>query len=140
LASTIFDVGLTYDSLTYLLTKAAKRALGALDEELAPIDLTVRQYLLLSIAAGGTELSQQDLAKKLDLDPTIVVKVIDNLEDRGLLERARSADDRRRHQLTLTAKGKKLLHDAHAREQKVERALSPHSAELRDLLHEFLGL
>ena len=133
-------MGLTYDSLTFLLTKAAKRALGALEEELAPLDLTARQYLLLAIAAGGTELSQQDLAKKLDLDPTIVVKIIDNLEDRGLLERARSVDDRRRHQLTLTTKGKKLLHEAQTREQKVERALSPHLRELRELLHEFLGV
>ena len=136
----VFAMGSPADSLAYLLSKTAKKALAALELELAALDLTVRQYLLLAVAAAGADLSQQDLAKKLDLDPTIVVKVIDSLEVRGLLERARDADDRRRHRLTLTAKGKKVLHDARTREQKAERALSPHSDELRNLLREFLAL
>src|SRR5262245_44356336 len=116
-------VGTPADSLAFLLTKSAKVARVALENELGALDLSVRQYLLLAVAAAGADLSQQDLAKKLDLDPTIVVKLIDSLESRGLLERARATDDRRRHQLTLTVKGKKLLHEARTREQKAERAL-----------------
>ena len=131
-------MGAPQDSLTYLLLKAAKRSLAALEAELADLDLTARQYLLLTLAATGKELSQQDLAAKLDLDPTIIVKIVDQLEDRGLLERTRATDDRRRHQLILTPAGKQLLRDARAREQSVERTF-PASASLRDLLRNALG-
>jgi DNA-binding MarR family transcriptional regulator len=131
-------VGAPQDSLTFLLLKTAKRALVALEAELMDLDLTARQYLLLTLAATGKELSQQDLAMKLDLDPTIVVKVIDQLEQRELLERARAVDDRRRHQLTLTTEGKRVLREARMREQKVERSF-PDSIALRDLLRAALG-
>ena len=131
-------MGAPQDSLTYLLLKSAKRALAALEAELAELDLTARQYLLLTLAATGKELSQQDLALKLDLDPTIIVKLVDQLEDRELLERTRAADDRRRHLLTLTPKGKHVLCEARAREQKVERTF-PDSVALRDLLRAALG-
>ena len=132
-------MGTPADSLAFLLSKTAKKALVALETQLDALDLTVRQYLLLSVAASGANLSQQELAKKLDLDPTILVKLIDSLEARDLLERARATDDRRRHQLTLTPAGKKLLHDARTREVQAERALSPHTDELRNLLREFLA-
>jgi DNA-binding MarR family transcriptional regulator len=135
-------VGTPQESLTYLLSKAAKHALAALERELVDLDLNARQYLLLAMAASGKELSQQDLATKLDLDPTIVVKLVDQLEDRGLLERARATEDRRRHRLTLTASGKNLLHEARAREQRAERELTKTARnrdELRDLLRDALG-
>jgi DNA-binding MarR family transcriptional regulator len=132
-------VGAPQDSLAYLLSKAAKQTLVALEAELADLDLSARQYLLLALAASGKELSQQDLAKKLDLDPTIVVKLVDQLEGRDLLERARATEDRRRHLLTLTPTGKKVLHEARAREQRAERALGKRSGELRELLRESLG-
>jgi DNA-binding MarR family transcriptional regulator len=136
-------VGTPLDSLTYLLQKVAKVALAGLEAELADLDLTARQYLLLTFAATGKELSQQDLAMKLGIDPTILVKLVDQLEDRGLLARARAADDRRRHQLVLTDEGKQLLREARARDQRVERQLTkplgPRADDLRTLLRETLG-
>jgi DNA-binding MarR family transcriptional regulator len=132
-------VGAPQDSVAFLLQKAAKRALVALEDALVDLDLTARQYLLLVLAATGKELSQQDLARKLDLDPTILVKLVDQLEERGLLERTRAADDRRRYSLTLTAEGKQLLRDARAQEQRAERELGTKSGELAALLREVLG-
>jgi len=136
-------VGTPLDSLTYLLQKVAKVALAGLEAELADLDLTARQYLLLTFAAAGKELSQQDLAMKLGIDPTILVKLVDQLEERGLLERARAAEDRRRHQLVLTAEGKQLLREARVRDQRVERQLTKplgsRADDLRALLRETLG-
>jgi len=45
--------------------------------------------------------------------------VIDDLEDRGLCERVRHPDDRRRHKLHLTAKGKRVYREARALAAKV---------------------
>ena len=48
------------------------------------------------------------LSARLGLDPTIVVALVDELEARGALRRERDPDYRRRHQLKITPKGRKL--------------------------------
>ena len=53
-------------------------------------------------------LSRQELAARLGLDPTIVVGLVDGLEDRGLLVRSKDPEDRRRNVLTLTRAGSAL--------------------------------
>lgn len=56
----------------------------------------------------------EELARHLSLDPTLVVALIDDLEERGLCERGRHPEDRRRHMIQLTAKGRKVYREAHA--------------------------
>jgi DNA-binding MarR family transcriptional regulator len=131
-------VGHPQESLTYLLQKAAKHSLDALEAELVDLDLSARHFLLLALVAVGDGSSQQELAGKLGLDPTVLVKLVDQLESRGLLKRARFADDRRQHRLALTVEGKTLLAEAGARQKRAERevtrAIGAQRAELRDLL------
>jgi DNA-binding MarR family transcriptional regulator len=131
-------VGKPQESLTYLLQKVAKHLLLALETELQGLGLSARQYLLLAMVGVDDGLSQQDLAGKLSLDPTVLVKLVDQLEDRGLLKRARFADDRRQHRLTLTVEGKSVLTQAKVVHQRVEReftrGIGAQRAELRALL------
>ena len=72
------------------------------------MDLTGRQFLVLTFAGGEEPLSQLELSRRLNLDPTIVVGLLDELEERGLVNRVRDPADRRRHLLELTAAGRKL--------------------------------
>jgi DNA-binding MarR family transcriptional regulator len=76
--------------------------LGAL--ELTPPDAGILR--LLRIAAG---LSQQELAAKLRIHPSRLVAILDNLEQRGFLERRANPDDRRLYSLHLTEDGGKIL-------------------------------
>jgi DNA-binding MarR family transcriptional regulator len=46
------------------------------------------------------------LSVRMGLDPTIIVALVDELEDRGLVARERDPEDRRRHRLRTTAKGR----------------------------------
>ncbi|MDQ1520278.1 MAG: hypothetical protein QOI55_1351, partial [Actinomycetota bacterium] len=46
-------VGHPQESLTYLLQKAAKHSLDALEAELADLDLSARQFLLLALVGVG---------------------------------------------------------------------------------------
>src|SRR5947209_2261905 len=72
--------------------------------ELAPSDAGILR--LLSMAAG---LSQQDLATKLNIHPSRLVAMLDNLEKRGLAERRANPEDRRLYSLHLTKGGEEAL-------------------------------
>ena len=57
----------------------------------------------------GPGRSQQALSEQLSLLPSRVVAFVDNLEQRGYVERRRSTEDRRLNALYLTAKGTELM-------------------------------
>jgi DNA-binding MarR family transcriptional regulator len=99
-------------SAGYLLLKAGTQFHAVIDGALGAVDLTGRQFLVLTFAGGEEPLSQLELSRRLNLDPTIIVGLLDELEARGLVNRARDPADRRRHLLELTATGRKLQHRA----------------------------
>ncbi|WP_433237511.1 MarR family winged helix-turn-helix transcriptional regulator [Streptosporangium sp. CA-135522] len=65
--------------------------------------------LMAAIKGGGVPTSQQDLANRLGVAPSLVVALADHLERLGALERVRDPGDRRRQMLTLTEHGADLL-------------------------------
>jgi DNA-binding MarR family transcriptional regulator len=95
-------------SAGYLLLKAGTHFHALIDATLAELGLNGRQLLVLTFTGSEDHLSQQMLSVRLGLDPTIVVALVDELEDRGLVVRERDPEDRRRHRLRITAKGRKV--------------------------------
>lgn len=93
----------------YLLHKAALMMAEEAEAGLEAAGMKTRDYFVLSSLAGAPDLSQQDLSRLLSLDPTTVVAVIDDLEDRGYVERRRNPADRRRYLLPLTPAGRDAL-------------------------------
>lgn len=79
---------------------------------LARLDLTQRQFAALELLRANPGASQVDLALILALDRPAMMAVIDRLEQRGLVLRARSANDRRRQEIHLTEAGASLLAQA----------------------------
>jgi DNA-binding MarR family transcriptional regulator len=71
---------------------------------LAPADAGILR--LLRVAAG---LSQQELASKLQIHPSRLVAILDNLEKRSFVERRTNAGDRRLYSLYLTKEGGEVL-------------------------------
>ena len=63
----------------------------------------------LKIVAHHGPISQRDISDRLGVHPSDMVKVVDQLEDYGLVTRVRSEQDRRRYDVTLTAKGRRTL-------------------------------
>jgi DNA-binding MarR family transcriptional regulator len=74
--------------------------------------LRPRHLLVLTVLRDFGESSQADLAGTLQLDRTNLVGLLNELETEGLIERRRSAEDRRRHTVMLTDTGHERL--AHA--------------------------
>ena len=80
----------------------------ALDGELAPLGITAAQFVILvSLAEAGTGPTSV-LCKSVSYDQGAMTRMIDRLEKKGLVRRARCADDRRRVNLELTAEGKSV--------------------------------
>jgi DNA-binding MarR family transcriptional regulator len=102
--------------------------------ELAPSDAGILR--LLRMAAG---LSQQELASKLQIHPSRLVAILDNLEKRGFVERRANPDDRRLYSLYLTKDGEEVLQKIGkvAREHQ-DALLSALSREERDELANLL--
>jgi DNA-binding MarR family transcriptional regulator len=134
------EVGLevTHHSLALLdhLARVGRRAA----ETAAPPDaLRPRHLVLLTLLRDHGTANQQGLAETLGLDPSNVVGLLNDLEDRLLVTRRRDPADRRRHIVELSELGGAELALAEQRlacvEDQVFRALS---AQERTQLHHLL--
>jgi len=88
------------------LGRVAKRRYS---EALEPTGLSGPQAFALMQLRNFGPVSQQDLAETLDLDPSKLVALLNELETAGLAERRRDPGDRRRHIVEISATGKKRL-------------------------------
>ncbi|TDD89322.1 MarR family transcriptional regulator [Actinomadura darangshiensis] len=85
-----------------------------LEEELKPLGIRVRHFLVLAMLSTSETLSQQEMAGYLLLDPTLMVGLVDDLEARGLCERTRDPRDRRRYSVRITEDGRVMHRRARA--------------------------
>ncbi|RAJ86168.1 DNA-binding MarR family transcriptional regulator [Streptomyces sp. PsTaAH-137] len=109
--------------LGYLVKHAFHQLSGMLAEALEPYGVNPREVGVLSvIAADGEERSQHELAQLVGVDRTTMVALIDALEGKGLVERRRSAVDRRRNVVALTPAGVACQRDADRARIEAERA------------------
>ena len=97
------------DRVGFLFYKAALLLGEDVERALATIGMRTRYFFVLASLAGGPTLSQQDLSRLLNLDPTTIMAVIDEMEDNAHVERRRSRTDRRRYDLFLTDAGREAL-------------------------------
>src|ERR1700759_5790565 len=97
------------DGVAFLLAQLGHHAAALFAEQIATIDLTPPHAGILRAIASEPGGSQQALSEQLGLLPSRVVAYVDELEDRGYVERRRNPDDRRLHALYLTASGKKIM-------------------------------
>ena len=70
-------------------------------------DTQFNAMVVLNVA--GRPLSQREMGDRLLVDKSDLTGLVDRMEKAGLVERRAAADDRRRHAVSLTAKGKAEL-------------------------------
>ena len=118
------------------LARVGRRAAEA---AMAPGGLRTRHLIALKLLCDQGPANQQDLADTLSLDPSNVVGLLNELEERQLITRRRDPADRRRHIVELSALGQDELGRAYARLSSVEdELLSALSVEERDTLYTLL--
>ncbi len=109
--------------LGLLLVQLGFLAARQFGELLAPLGLEQRQAGMLVRLAAREGTSQQALANLLGLNATRMVFLVDELEQRGLVERRRNPADRRSHALYLTDRGRDALRQARQAMAVHERSL-----------------
>jgi DNA-binding MarR family transcriptional regulator len=105
----------------YRLSQLGTFAAQRFADDVKELGLTASEAGLLRLLARHEGLNQRDLATRLGAAPSRVVALLDSLEGHGLIQRRRSAIDRRQHEVLLTADGtatmRRLRMVVEAREQ-----------------------
>lgn len=105
--------------LTMSLTKVARSYKAAADRLVSDFELSrASAWPVVMIARLGDGVRPGTLAERLEIEPSSLVRVVDQLIDAGLVERRDDNNDRRAKLLYLTALGRE-------RSEQIERALIP---------------
>jgi DNA-binding MarR family transcriptional regulator len=89
-------------------------------EALSSIGLTPALFALLNVLGAREGTIQQQLSSDMGIDPSAMVKLINELEDAGLAERRRRPHDRRAWEVAITATGRHTLERARRLVMQVE--------------------
>ena len=93
----------------FLVAQVGAHAASRFAERLAALDLSPPHAGILRTLAGAPGISQQALGAMLAILPSRLVILVDELDERGLLERRDDPDDRRTYQLFVTENGRQSL-------------------------------
>ena len=96
----------------FLLSWNGQRTASRFAQALEPLGLRPPHFGVMTLIAAHPGTTQKDLVHRSLIDPSSMVAVIDELEEMGLAERRPHADDRRKHAVHLTAKGRRTLERA----------------------------
>ncbi len=105
--------------------------------------LTMQQFGVLRLLSLRGVLPMSMLSEELKVTPPVITGIVDRLEDKGLVKRSGSASDRRRTDILLIDKGKRVYRKIQADyrlslQESLRRSLTPAEQEtLAELLRKF---
>ncbi|WP_297768938.1 MarR family transcriptional regulator [uncultured Roseovarius sp.] len=129
----------------FLLRLSQLQVFNLFYEALGHDQLRPGEFSVIWLISLNPGVRQGVLAKRLMIKPAHMTKLVKRLEDAGHVQRTIEAGDRRAVQLTLTAKGKRLV-DARKSEvfgyiaHENVRLSAAEMAELTRLLQKFVGI
>lgn len=93
------------------LLRTADRLMGSIENVLKPTALSPTQYNVLRILRGVSTqgLSCQEIARRMITRDADLTRLLDRLQERGLVHRKRQTDDRRVVRITITPAGLSTL-------------------------------
>lgn len=97
--------------LGYWCSMIGHRYYAQVQERLQGLGMERGFYALVLIAEADGHISQQELADALRMDKVTMVRTIDHLSERGLVERALWPGDRRKYRLKLLPKAKAAVRE-----------------------------
>jgi DNA-binding MarR family transcriptional regulator len=126
-------------SATFLLKRLGYAAKEQAMEAYERTGLHPYHHSILLVLDEGSADTQGSIADALGYDRGQLVGLLDELEERGLLERRRDPNDRRRHIVRLTSEGRRRLRRLRALAKEIEdEFLAPLDDTERANLHALL--
>lgn len=123
------------DSLGFLISDVSRLMRRRFDERARALGATRAQWRTLTTLSRNEGLNQGALADLLEVEPITLCRMIDRLEESGLVERRRDPSDRRAWQLFLTEKSKPVLAELKSTaDELIEQVLTGMSQPVRDAL------
>jgi DNA-binding MarR family transcriptional regulator len=123
-----------------LLARAGGAQATAFAAVLAPLGLRPKQFGLMNVVALADGPSQGEIGAAMGIDPSGLIATIDDLEERGWLERRKDPRDRRRNVVVLTEAGTAKLSEGRAAAyRRAGELTAPLSAKERRALRDLLA-
>src|SRR3954452_435457 len=110
---------------TLLMIKLGRITMHRFTEALEPFGIRPRHVAALIELRDQGQVTQQSLCGQLHLDPTNLVAILNELEQRGYAKRRRDPEDRRRHLVEVSKKGIAVI-------ERVSEVMDGVEAELLD--------
>jgi DNA-binding MarR family transcriptional regulator len=99
----------------FLLADNSRLARWSFDQQVREIGVTGPQARLLLLLNRFPGKNQSFYAELIEVEPITLCRMVDRLEEAGLIERRRDPADRRAWRLHLTAKSRKTIEDLQQR-------------------------
>ncbi len=126
-------------SSAFLLGRLGYGVKEQMFEEFERAGFSPYHFSVLALLDEGARATQVEIADTLRVDRSQLVGLLDQLEERGLVERRRDPNDRRRHLVSLTPAGKRQLQSLRKLVGRIEDEIfAPLDAEERAVLHDLL--
>jgi DNA-binding MarR family transcriptional regulator len=126
-------------STSFLLKRLGWEVKDRVHERFEAAGASPFHFTVLAVLDEGARETQATIADALGYDRSYLVGLLDDLEERGLIERRRDPADRRRHLVKLTPGGKKTLAKLRALQASIDHDFfAPLSADERATLHTLL--
>ena len=102
------------ETIPFEIGETAHALRKAFDRLAVGLGVTRAQWKVLFKLTRTPGLRQVELADMLELEPITLCRIVDRLEEAGLVERIRDPEDRRAWRLHVTAKAQPLIDKLHA--------------------------
>jgi DNA-binding MarR family transcriptional regulator len=96
-------------SIGYLVKRAGSLMVSRIEAVFASHEITFVQWLVLMYLRDGLARTAAEICREMCHDSGALTRVIDQLSDRGFIERRRSTEDRRVVELFLTDAGRRTV-------------------------------
>ena len=127
-------------SLSFRLMVLGTHLAGDFAEHLRAAELTPKHLAVLTMVDQGLARTQDDVARLMRVSTSLVARLADHLQQHELLDRRRDPDNRRKHILSVTERGKAALDRAAAYAASLDAELAPRlGAGLGDRLDDALA-
>lgn len=97
------------EDLPFEIAETAHALRKAFDRRASALGVTRAQWKVLFRLTRFPGMRQVDLADMLEVEPITLCRIVDRLEEAGLVKRQRDPDDRRAWRLLATEKAKPLI-------------------------------